>query len=78
VVLSPGRWIFRLREGKGRGFERKEKRGGKKRKGKNKRRGSEEKNKNEIDYIFLEIVMHKFYNPYYYGIMKIECDSYIN
>jgi hypothetical protein len=71
-----------LREGKGRGSERKEKRGGKKRKkkrkGKNKRRGSEEKNKNEIDYIFLEIVMHKFYNPYYYGIMKIECDSYIN
>jgi hypothetical protein len=65
----------RLRE---EGKKRRKEKETKKRKGKNKRRGSEEKNKNEIDYIFLEIVMHKFYNPYYYGIMKIECDSYIN
>jgi hypothetical protein len=54
--------------------KRKEKRKGKKKEMEQKKK----KEKYEIDYLFSEIVIHKFYNPYYYWIMKIEGDSYIN
>jgi hypothetical protein len=52
------------RERKVRGFDTKEKRGGKKKKKKEVEQKKKEKYK--IDYLFLEIVIHKFYNSYYY------------
>jgi hypothetical protein len=43
-------------------------------------RGKKERNrgKKEIDYAFLEIVIYKLYCPYYYWLMKMEGDGYIN
>jgi hypothetical protein len=35
-------------------------------------------NKKEIYYLFLEIMIHKLYYPYYYWLIKIEDDIYIN
>jgi hypothetical protein len=42
--------------------------------GKNKKIG----NKKENYYLFLEIMIHKLYYPYYYWLIKIEDDIYIN
>jgi hypothetical protein len=42
-----------------------------------KERGNYQK-QNGRDYLFLEIVIHKFYCSCYYGVMKIGCGSYIN
>jgi hypothetical protein len=66
--------MVRLREEIKRGEKRKKKRKEKKKRMEKRKREI----KKELFYLFLEIMIHKFYFVYYYYIMKIEYDNYIN
>jgi hypothetical protein len=67
-------------DGEATGRDKKEEKKKKEEKERERKKGREiEKrgNKKELFYLFLEIMIHKFYFVYYYYIMKIEYDNYI-